>query len=286
MAFTVGEYNDLIQLLNTHPEWRGQLRNLLIADDLAEIRAIQRETNEIYRRIMQRQESVEQRLTRLEQAVQALVEGQKQTEAHLKRLDALLQQQGALLQQHDERLARMDEHLAHIDTLLQQHSEHMARIDGHLQKHDDQLGDMRGWILEAKYRERAPSYFGRYLRRGRVVRPTDLDKIDQAYTNRQLSEKEWESLMALDVLLRGISRQEEATRELFVALEVSTTIDSSDVEWAHERAGIMQKLGYLAVGAVGGLGILAEANQQAQKLGIVVALDGHVQEWPRYAPLL
>ena len=34
MAFTVEDYRDLIQLLSEHPEWRSDLRQLLLSDEL------------------------------------------------------------------------------------------------------------------------------------------------------------------------------------------------------------------------------------------------------------
>ncbi|MDW8325263.1 MAG: hypothetical protein RMK99_01750 [Anaerolineales bacterium] len=43
MAFTVGDYHDLIQLLSAHPEWREELRRTLLADDFLALPAIMRE---------------------------------------------------------------------------------------------------------------------------------------------------------------------------------------------------------------------------------------------------
>jgi len=34
MTFTVSDYADLVRLLNEHPEWRAELRRLLLSDEL------------------------------------------------------------------------------------------------------------------------------------------------------------------------------------------------------------------------------------------------------------
>ena len=34
MAFTVQDYQDLINLLAEHPEWKAELRHLLLSDEL------------------------------------------------------------------------------------------------------------------------------------------------------------------------------------------------------------------------------------------------------------
>ena len=34
MAFTIEDYRDLVQLLSERPEWRSELRQLLLSDEL------------------------------------------------------------------------------------------------------------------------------------------------------------------------------------------------------------------------------------------------------------
>ncbi|MFQ5858675.1 MAG: hypothetical protein ACE5LU_23995 [Anaerolineae bacterium] len=79
MPFTVTEYLDLVRLLGEHPEWRTELRRLLLADDILELPRIVRELAEA-------QERTESRLERLEATVQNLVEAQQRTEARLQEL--------------------------------------------------------------------------------------------------------------------------------------------------------------------------------------------------------
>jgi hypothetical protein len=37
VAFTVGDFHDLIRLLEEHPEWRAELRRHVLSDELVEL---------------------------------------------------------------------------------------------------------------------------------------------------------------------------------------------------------------------------------------------------------
>jgi len=67
MAFTVSDFSDLARLLEEHPEWRSELRRLLLSDELLTLPQALRELVEVQRR-------AEDRLSRLETAVQNLAE--------------------------------------------------------------------------------------------------------------------------------------------------------------------------------------------------------------------
>ena len=46
MAFAVADFHDLVQLLESHPEWRSDLRRLLLTDDIIELPKIVRDLAE------------------------------------------------------------------------------------------------------------------------------------------------------------------------------------------------------------------------------------------------
>ncbi|MFQ5595505.1 MAG: hypothetical protein ACE5HA_15260, partial [Anaerolineae bacterium] len=84
MAFTVRDYQDMVRLLEQHPDWQAELRRLLLADDFLALPAIVRDLAEA-------QQRTEARLERLEATVQSLAEAQERTEARLERLEATVQ---------------------------------------------------------------------------------------------------------------------------------------------------------------------------------------------------
>ena len=64
----------------------------------------------------------------------------------------------------------------------------------------------------------------------------------------------------------------EAT-EVFLALEVSVVVDSTDVQRAGRRAG------YATVLVVAGERVTPDAEDEAQTQGVTVLLDGRVLNW-------
>jgi hypothetical protein len=67
MAFTVRDFRDLVELLEQHPEWRAELRRLVLTEELLALPQIVRE-------LVDAQQRTEQRLERLETTVQALAD--------------------------------------------------------------------------------------------------------------------------------------------------------------------------------------------------------------------
>lgn len=82
MPFSVDDFQDLLKLLEQHPEWQAQLRRQVLTGELLEVPA---------------------RLGRIEQAVEALAQAQVRTEANLaglaQRMDHLAQRIDALVVQ-------------------------------------------------------------------------------------------------------------------------------------------------------------------------------------------
>jgi hypothetical protein len=65
MAFTVQEFRDLIQILEQHPEWRAELRRLVLTEELLTLPQIVRELVEAQHRTEQRVEQLIQQVERL-----------------------------------------------------------------------------------------------------------------------------------------------------------------------------------------------------------------------------
>lgn len=72
MAFTVNDYRDLYRLLEEHPEWRADLRRLLLADDILELPRITRELAERLDQLTQRVDDLTVRMDQLTQRVDQL----------------------------------------------------------------------------------------------------------------------------------------------------------------------------------------------------------------------
>ncbi len=81
MTFTVQDYTDLVRLLNEHPEWRAELRRLLLSDELLSLPDIvrelveaQRRTDETVRQLVDAQRRIEVQFDAMREEVHRLVE--------------------------------------------------------------------------------------------------------------------------------------------------------------------------------------------------------------------
>jgi hypothetical protein len=73
VAFAVDDFRDLVRLLGEHPEWREELRRLVLTDELLALPGIVRELAEAQRRTEARVEALADAQRRTEGAVQELV---------------------------------------------------------------------------------------------------------------------------------------------------------------------------------------------------------------------
>jgi hypothetical protein len=74
MAFAVQDLQDLIRLLEQHPEWKSLLRASLLGDELLQLPAVVRELAEAQKRTEQRVEELAKAQKRTEQAVERLAQ--------------------------------------------------------------------------------------------------------------------------------------------------------------------------------------------------------------------
>lgn len=117
------------------------------------------------------------------------------------------------------------------------------RIDAHL---DALCRD----ALERRYREHAAGYFGRLLRRARVVSPDELDDLlDEGLATGAFDEDSAHDVRLADLVVRGRRPGEE--RDTYLVVEVSGVVEPADVERAARRAAVLGRV-RSAMAVVGG----------------------------------
>jgi exonuclease VII small subunit len=129
MAFTVNDFHDLVRLLEEQPEWRAELRRLLLPDELLTLPALVRELAESHKRaeerlssIEKRLEGVENRLERVEERTGRLEEGQ----ARLEEGQARLEEGQARLEM---RVGNLEEGQARLEVRVGNLEEGQARLE-------------------------------------------------------------------------------------------------------------------------------------------------------------
>jgi hypothetical protein len=263
MAFTVEDFQDLLSILEHQPEWRAQLRRYVLTDDGIDLPGT-------LQAIADAQRTTDERLLTLTEQVQALTAAQSRTDA---RVDALTEQMQTLTLRVDALAEQVQALTVRLDVLTQHVDALADRLDKRLIKIDDDLGRMKGILLEMRYRERPHTLFRHIIRRAKALSPDELyRRVDQAVQAGQLTEDEAEEIVLADVIARG--RQILNAEEIYGVVEVSWGISPKDVARAAEQAALLAKTGVKTVGIVAGEWISPDAIGEADRQQVWRVLDG------------
>jgi tetratricopeptide (TPR) repeat protein len=147
---TVDDVRDFLRLLGEHPEWRAELRRLVLAEDVLAlpqlVRALaeaQGRTEEAVARLAEAQARTEERVGRLEEAVARLdlavarlAEAQARTEERVgrleeavARLDLAVARLAEAQARTEERVGRLEEAVARLDLAVARLAEAQARTE-------------------------------------------------------------------------------------------------------------------------------------------------------------
>ena len=229
--------------------------------DFDELRATVQELAEAQRR-------TEQRVDRLEVAVQELAEAQRRTE---QRVEELAEAQ----RRTEQRVEELAEAQRRTEEVVRQLVEFQIRAEKRLDRLETRVDAIWGEQLERRYRERAYAYFGQILRGAQAVAVSDL----VAELEQRLSPEALESLLLLDVLVRGRAGRQPDAPEVWLALEVSAVVDRHDVERAQQRAALLRQAGYRVIPAVAGEEVTEGGQAAAREGAVLLVQDGHRQFW-------
>src|SRR5262247_3139803 len=259
MAFTVQDFHDLIGILEQHPEWRTELRRLVLTEELLSLPQIVRDLAEAQQRTEQRVEDLAEAQRRTEQRVEDLAEAQRRTEQRVEelaeaqrrteqRVEELAEAQRRTEQRVKElaeaqrRTEQRVEELAEAQRRTEQRVEELAeaqrRTEQRIGRLQDDVGDLKGIVLEERYHRRAPSYFARLVRQSQVISGNELTALlAEAVARGAVSEEGADEIGWADVVVRG-QRREDGT-EVYLVVEVSWGVGTSDVERAARRAALL-----------------------------------------------
>ncbi len=296
MSFTVSDFDDLKRLLGEHPEWRVELRRLLLTDDMEALPGIVRELAEAQRRAEERLGGVEDRLSRLEQAVNQLAEAQRGAEARLEGVEDRLARAESRLEGVESRLEGVEDRLARAESRLEGVESRLAGVEDrltgtelaiqqlvvaqretaeHLRRLTDKVGAMDGVLLESDYARKVPSYFGQWLRRAKAA---DLGELwDQLESH--LGHEDTRYALLADLVVRGRVAQLADRPDAYLVVEISAVIDDHDVERAIRRAELFRRAGLPAIPAVAGREATGAAKALAEGRGVAMLQDGQEFYW-------
>jgi septal ring factor EnvC (AmiA/AmiB activator) len=217
MAFTVNDFRDLIALLEARPDWRAELRRLVLSDELLRLPEEMRELVAI---------------------VRDLAEQMRRSEARLGQVE--------------ERLDKVEVRLDKVEVRLDKVEVRLDKVEVRLERVEDQVGDLRGNDLERRVRERPHIYVGKYVRWARLIGDDDLFALlNEAMTAGRITDEQADDIERLDAVVEG----QVGEQKTYLAVEVSSTVSDYDVERAVRRAAALgralgQPVRAVVVGAV------------------------------------
>ncbi len=261
MSFTVDDYHDLVRLVQQHPEWKSELRQLLLSDELLELPDLVRKLADSHERAEERQANAEERLAGAEERLSGVEERLARVEERLSHVE--------------ERLSDVEERLSRLELTVQKLTEQVAKLAEVQRTMVNDIGALKGRMLEQTYRDKAGAYFGPLLRRMRQVEPHTLEDTLED----RLTAGEFRDVLRLDLLVSGEPRRHSDAAEIWLAVEVSSVIDQHDVDRAERRAILLRKAGYRVVPVVAGANATQGAEVACIDQNVLMLQDGSIKFW-------
>jgi hypothetical protein len=163
MAFTVRDYQDLLSLLNAHPEWREELRRAIFNDDFLSLPQIVRELAAAQKRTEEQVRELAAAQQRTEEQVRELAAAQQRTEEQVRELAAAQQRTEEQVRELAAAQKRTEERLDRVETRLDGVETRLDRVEVELGKTRSELGRLSS-MLGASLEDEAGSVTATVMR--------------------------------------------------------------------------------------------------------------------------
>ena len=268
MAFTVDEFHDLVRLLDQHPDWRRKMQRLVLSDEVLRLPGQ-------VTALAAAQERTDARLEALTDAVHELVSAQARTEERMTEL-------AARQDQLEERVSELAAAQAVTERRLNELTEVVRRlvetVERLIVRQDQLAADQRvannrlsrldDLYLEQSFQQKGPARLGQQgLKRARVLTSHEwVSQLDDEERAGRLSADDVQELLRVD----AVAEARDAAGPVWLAVEVSDTVDVHDVERAVRRARLLANLHVRTRAAVAGYHLTDGARRAIAAADVVV----------------
>jgi regulator of replication initiation timing len=263
MSVATIEFHELVCLLETHPRWRAELRQVLFPQEFLDLPGAVKELVEAQRR-------TEEALIRLTERMERGF-----AEAATARAEAASDRQ-RIWETMEKGFAEAAEDRRRIWKGIERLTDQMSTMT-------KDVGSLKGTAKELWYQNRAASIFGLLLTRGHDAANHVADRLYEAQKQGVISQSERRDALAADLFWKG--RRRENGADVVLVVEVSWLVEKHDVERAERRAKILRRVGIqalpVAAGEVWGEG----AESSARLFGVVIFEDGQ-PDWTSWQKAL
>jgi len=312
---TLDGFEDLLAALRDRPDWRDELRRVLLTDDLHTLphevtriaRAVtslaeaQTRTHEAQTRTHEAQTRTEEHLATLTDRLDTLTERldtlterldtlTERVDALTERVDALAEQMATLTERLDaltenvatltDRLDALTENVATLAERVDALTEAQARTEARLQSLVEQVAEMAGhveWLKGDALERRYRERAPAYL--GRIAKrlhTLTTDEVEELLAPATEARRLTDEEAQQIRLADGIVRGRREGDEVYLVLEVSWGVGLGDVQRAEERAALLTKAGRVAMPVVAGTWLTPDVKRAAPQLGVWQVSDGTV----------
>ncbi|MDD9987372.1 MAG: hypothetical protein OXQ31_13940 [Spirochaetaceae bacterium] len=234
MTYTIDTIQDLVRVLDEHPQWLDALRARLLppavlrlpeqlADLAARVQEVAEQTRRFQAATEQRFDSFEQRFDGLEQRFDGL---EQRFDGLEQRFDGLEQRFDGLEQRSDameQRLDRQDQRLGRVEVLLGRAIDDLGMLKG------ARAGDVAGKEAGLIARD-----VGLHYRRS--LTGTELASLSDAVDTTGIAANELRSFHQADLIFEATDREGDLQ---YVAVEASWTVNGRDTARAIRNAGLL-----------------------------------------------
>lgn len=218
--YEIKTFADIVKALIEHPDWLEELRKIILTSELLELPKKMEELLQHLKTLEEKHDRLEKKVDKIEADVEVL----KQDVAILKQDVAVLKQDVAVLKQDVEGLKK-----------------DVAVLKKDVNYLKGEFGKFKGSDFERKVRDKFAAYFGRILKKSKLVDLNRLiDEIDEAEEKGIITQSERYSLFDLDLVVSGELR--ENRKPVYLAVEVSYSLYKDDLERSLDRANALYKV--------------------------------------------
>jgi hypothetical protein len=175
----------------------------------------------------------------------------------------------------DEVDRRFDEVDRRFDEVDRKFDEVDRRFDENAREHAAfrrDIAELKGMATEVRYHQAMVGIFGRWLRGGHDARNAVADRLYEAAQRGAIDEDEIDNALRCDLVWGG--RLRISDDHLYLVIEASYVVESTDVARARDRADVLRRAGLRAVPVAAGQRWASPATALAETLEVVRLTDG------------
>ncbi len=256
--YKIETFEDLLKALRERKDWLEQLRALILTEEILNLpRRFEEFLEKDFRPLKEKIDTIEKDVKILEGDVETL------------KNDVVILKTDVETLKNDVVILKTDVETLKNDVAILKTDVETLKNDVKILKAD--VAELKGDNFERKVRERAPAYFGRIIKRCKIIQLEELaDILDDAVDNGLILEEERNDVINVDVVVTGVLK-EDWEKKVTVVAEVSYKADRTDVERAYKRSKVIEKvLGMPAISVVIGNEFTEGAISLAEELNVVI----------------